>query len=998
MASYALENRFIIKPRGASWDDDPLYAFDNSQIVLNSPKGVFSSDIIGNELAVDQFSFTVRFDASGRRLYIFDNTPKLAYIFSGYVPGTLANIWTHSIYGSASISGNDVSIDNSTSWVHLIPPGGFSAGDALRVGVEVTDISGSTSEPYTPHYYAQVFVQRSPTQWFSYAEVESETGLFSVSEPGYANFTGGSTENTGKDILTFTFTKSADYISFSTRGAFALDSVSAQLKITGIELNGKMVYGDLSGNSTEADKPPKVYLFRPKYDASRFLADLRFGDPCYWAVGENVFAKGYISKIERTGRYAWKVTCVSGVGLLDEQISVGGIYTGQRFDAVFAEIVGDTITYDIDNDVAAVKIFGWLPYDTARNNLHRLLFATGAALARHNVSSDDNDIDYDVKFPGKVIRVVPEDHVAINGSVTLNIPADGVEVTEHTFSALQSDEVVQLYDNTLPEIAEADHLTVTFSEPMHDLDAGGFTIHESGVNYAIISGTGVLTGKKYTHTETVYPLGNPLGKIVKRIVSNGLITFANSLNVARRVLNYFQSAKAVKAKLMLNDGNGAQSVEKPGDTLQMTDAWGEAISAYMSKQEVGVTSIFGASVELVDGYTPTGGGNNYQRYKFFTRSSSVKTFTVTAGMSTVRIALFQGGTGGQGGEAGHDGWGGYPPSFGDPEDGQMAYVEDVADPPYYPVPEDHGILEVHSYLYGEGRQYAFDGGQAGEPGANGKILVITKDVEEGDVITFTQIGEGGQGGAARANGATGGLGAAGTHTIVKCERNGVEIWSASSEDGAAVDSGFLEAFTNRVFGLQGEAGHDGGKGGTTDSHDLKFANTGARGNSGGDVGSWSAGAPGKGVVVDAGFGFHEGSNNTASGGGSGGAAWGANGGPGKNATYVKRKNDDNTWTFNVTTGTGGDGANAVAPSAPKDSNGRAAYGQGGTGGNGGGSGGNNGGGVVKWMNAGGGGVRGAQLFIGVRDSYHLSTVFNGGKGGSGSKGGRGGDGLGILYY
>jgi len=989
--SYALENKYFIKPRGSSWDENPLYEFDNSQIVLNSPKGVFSSDIIGNELAVDQFSFTVRYDATGRQLYIFNNDPKLAYIFSGYVPGSFESLVGRSTGWRAYLDSNKVNVSGNTvvfeasRAVTLIMPGYPVHSDVVRIGIEVLELSDYV---YIDSYGSMLVPS------YATCTILSETGLFEVQRELFIH--GAKATTTGRDILTF---KNLDNgyreIHFKTyineRNAQPTNR-TATIRITGIEFNGKMLYGSLYGNVEEADPPPQVYLFRPKYDASRFLADLKFGDPVYWAVGENVFAKGYIKEIERTGRYAWKVTCVSGVGLLDQKVSVGGIYTGQPFSTVFAEIVGDTITYAIDADVAAVKIFGWLPYEgSARNNLHRLLFATGAALVRHNVSSDGNDLDYDVKFPGKVIRVVPSDHVALSGSVKLNIPADGVEVTEHAWSALQSDEEVQLYDNTLPEIAEADHLTVTFSEPMHDLNAGGFTIHESGVNYAIISGTGILTGKKYTHTETVYPLGNPLGTIVKRIVSNGLITFANSLNVARRVLNYFQSAKAVKAKLMLDDANGAQSVEKPGETLQMTDAWGESISAYMSKQEVGVTSIFGASVELVDGYTPTGGGNNYQRYKFFKRNTAVKTFTVTAGISTVRAVLLQAGAGGQGGEDGHDGWGGYPPSFGDPEDGQMMGVGAVADPPYYPVPSDHGILEVHSYIYGEGRQYAFDGGRAGEPGANGKILVITKDVEEGDVITFTQIGVGGTGGSARANGASGGLGAAGTHTTVKCERNGVEIWSASSEDGAAVPSGFLEAFTNQVFGLPGEAGHDGGKGGTSDAHDLKFANTGARGNSGGDVGSWSAGAPGRGVVVDAGFGFHQGTNNTASGGGSGGAAWGANGGPGKNATYEKYRNDDETWVYNVTTGTGGDGADAVAPEKPT-------YGQGGTGGNGGGSGGNNGGGVVNWMNASGGGVRGASLFIGVRDAYHLSTVFNGGKGGKGSKGGTGGDGLGILYY
>ena len=966
MASYALENRFLIKPRGESWDENPLYEFDNSQIVLNSPKGVFSSDIIGNELAVDTFSFMVRFNASGRRLYIFNNSPKAAYIFAGYVPGTLETCgWISQTRGNPTIAGNSVAFASSSDGFYIKPPASvresqqFLANDVLRLKIKVSENADRL------YFY--------DTQSRSFT-VESQTELFTFNN-GWVN-TYAYTEQTGTDILTITFTGNNEY------GIIHVYSRAAsQFEICGMEFNGEMVFGSMS-DATEADKPPKVYLFRPKYDASRFLTDLKFGDPVYWAVGEDCFAKGYISAIERTGRYAWKVTCVSGVGLLDEKISVGGIYTGETFSTVFAAIVGDAITYDIDADVGAVQIFGWLPYDSARNNLHRLLFATGAALVRHNVSSDNNDLDYDVKFPGKVVRIVPSDHVALSGSVKLTIPADGVEVTEHAFTALNTDEVVQLYDNTLPEIAEADHLTVTFSEPMHDLDAGGFTIHESGVNYAVISGTGTLTGKAYTHTETVYPLGNPLGKIVKRIVSNGLITFANSLNVARRILNYFQSAKAVKAKLLLDGSSGAQSAERPGETLQMTDAWGEAISAYMAKQEVSVTSVYGASVELIDGYTPTGGGNNYQRYKMYRRESAVKVFTVPAGCDTVRIILIQGGTGGQGGEAGHDGWGGYPPIFGDPEDGQMTFVEDTHDP-------DHpDVTEIHSYIYGENRQQAAQGGAAGSPGANGKILVITKPVQQGDVITFTQIGQGGTGGAASANGSTGSLGTAGTHTTVKCERSGVEIWTASSEDGAAVDSGFLEAFTNRVFGLPGEAGHAGGHGGTSDANNTDRANSGAKGNSGGSVGRWRAGAPGNGVVVDAGWGFVAGANNTASGGGSGGAAWGANGGAGKAATYVKQKNDDQTWTYTVTTGTGGDGANASKPDKPT-------YGQGGVGGNGGGAGGNNGGGVVRhYFDT----PQGAQLLIGVRHVQQLGKKFNGGDGGAGSQGGDGGDGLGILYY
>ena len=971
--SYALENHFYIKPRGETWDDNPLYAFDNSQIVMNSPKGVFSSDIIGNELAVDTFSFTVRFNAFGRRLYVFDNTPKLAYIFSGYVPGTLESCgWISQTRGNPTIAGNSVAFASSSDGFYLRPPASvresrqFLPGDVLRLKIKVSENAD------------RLYFYDTQSQDFT---VESKTGLFTFVNVWVSTY--AYTMQTGTDVLTFTQVRAIEpgIISVYSRAA-------AQFEICGLEFNGSMVFGSFS-DDYEGDKPPKIYLFKPKYSASNFLADLAFGDPCYWAVGDEVFAKGYISNIERTGRYAWKVTCVSGVGLLDEKISVGGIYTGQTFSSVFAAIVGNTISYSIDEDVAAVKIYGWLPYDTARNNLHRLLFATGAALVRHNISSDGVDLDYDVRFPGTVIRVVPEDHVALSGSVTLNIPADGVEITEHAFVALQNDEEVQLYDNTLPEIAEADHLTVTFSEPMHDLtvsDPTTLTINESGVNYAVITGTGILTGKAYTHTETVYPLGNPLGKIVKRIVSNGLITFANSLNVARRILNYFQSAKSVKAKLMLNDENGTQSVERPGETLQMTDAWGESISAYMAKQEVGVTSIYGANCELVDGYTPTGGGNNYQRYRFFTRQTATKTFVADAD-GDIRIVLIQGGTGGQGGEAGHVGMGG-DPTFDEEDEGRI-----------HPISTE--IYNAFWQLMGYGWQRCYQatqqgmpGGAAGEPGAGGKILVVNKSVLAGDIITFTQIGAGGSGSASFENGGTATDGAGGTHTIVSCTRNGSVIWTASSEDGAVSPSGYFEAFTNQTFSLSGEAGHAGGMGGQTSVDSLTTALTAASGLSGGSVGRWSGGPGGKGVSHYSGMrgqwdgGEYGPLNDVGCGGGGGGAAWGANGEPGKAAKLFKDPESGGiVYESYVLTGCGGKGADASQPAKPT-------YGQGGGGGNGGGSGGNSGGGTAfRDIQNHGWGIQ-----IGHPSGYSATEPYGGGLGGLGSSGGDGGDGLGILYY
>lgn len=961
-----LENKYFIKPRGETWTDNPTYYYDNSCIVLNSPRGVFSSDVIGNEMAIDTFSFTCRYSADAYKAYLTSDTQKAYVCSDGYVEGDFENSgWIRQRMGHVQVSGNDVTCpapynDSGirTKYLH--------AGDVvtLRVAVDVTNVTNETEQK------ASIWFANPPTV----GTISSKTGLFTVSEGTYLS---AYTDESGEDVLTFVVGQ--DVASSTQVWINITGYAGAKFTISSITFNGETIYGyPGEGEPTT----PKLYLLKPKYTAGEYLTDLNYGDPVYWAIGDSIFAKGYVSQVERTGKYAWKVTCVSGVGLLTDKMHAGGIYqSGATVASVVAEIIGDTFDYSISEEAGNTPVFGWLPYDSARANLHRVLFAVGALLRKHDISFDDNDIDYEITYPSNATTSVEDSRIALGNKVKMSVPADAVEVTEHSFSALQSDPVETIYDNTTGDTNEADHLTVVFDEPMHGLAVTGtLVINEQGVNYAIITGTGVLTGKPYTHSKTVVSFGDTAGNRIKRVADNGIVTIANSYNVARRVLNYYQSAKKVTAKLLA-------SGEKCGDMLTMSDAWGEPIRAFLSKMDVTVTTVKGATCELVDGYTPTAYGNNFTRYKIINRSSASKTFTAAkAGMA--RIVIMQGGTGGQGGCAGHDGWGGYPPSFGDSEDGQMKYVHDVSDfdatPPYYCDPAHHDVSEIMSYIYGSGRQYAVAGGAAGEPGEAGKVLVITRQLAQGETLTFT-IGQGGAGGSAREHGAEdGGLGTAGTHTTVSSSAG----WSATSEDGTVSENGYFELFTNRTFGLPGEDGHDGGNGGTSDAQNTDRANIGAAGNMGEAVGNYSGGAGGKGIAIDAGWGFIAGANNTASGGGGGGAAWGNVGNAGKAAHSIKRKNDDQTWTYTVTSGTGGDGANAKAPAKPT-------YGQGGGGGNGGGGGGNNGGGVVRHYYDD---HKGAQLLIGIRHGTSLGKVFNGGDGGAGSVGGAGGDGVAIIYY
>lgn len=664
-------------------------------------------------------------------------------------------------------------------------------------------------------------------------------------------------------------------------------------------------------------------------NAKDYLSELEYGTPVFWYVTNSFFTKGYLKSVERIGKYEWKLTCISGVGLLDTQYHVGGIYNGATVKSVVQSIIGDTFKFTMAADVSSTLLYGHLPYDTCRNNLHRVLFAVGASLVRNNVT-----YDYNIKFVTETAPVsVPTSRIAMGGSVNTQLPANHVEITEHAYSALETDAEETLFDNTQGGQAAAVGTVVTFKEPMHDLaTTENLSVSESGVNYAVVYGTGVLTGKKYTHTEQIIELGGGNPKRTKRVTDNHLVSFANSANVAQRVLNYYSTARTVKAKIMLQN-------EKCGNILSMTDMFGDATIAFLERMTILVTSVKGASCELIEGYKPSGSGNNYTHHEFIGESG---TWTVPAGVGRIRLVLVGGGTGGQGGYSGQAGRGGDRDYGGDLWFESGSYVD--------------GNIEYFWEQYSYGNQEIPLGGTGGAGGAGGKILILDVDVTSGEVITFaTGIGgnggDGGAGGRSKTS-AAGTAGANGSATTA----SSASIGTVTSDDGVSL-FGFTDPFTGEAYGIGGVVGTSGGNGGRTDIESL-WGYYGAAGLAGADVGTYKGGKGGAGNKRTS-----SGDNTwNASGGGGGGAAVGNNGGNGTNGTQYARA------------GSGGTGADAMPPS-------KATYGNGGDGGNGGGGGGNGAGSMSKWDYV----------------ARH-PTPGAGGHGGSGSVGGEGGDGCAIILY
>lgn len=665
---------------------------------------------------------------------------------------------------------------------------------------------------------------------------------------------------------------------------------------------------------------------------------LPHGTPVSYLEGTELIGKFYLSNCFRVAQEQYQLSCVSAMGLLDDLPHAGGVYGGIELEDMLDDVIGNTFTYTVDPAIAEWIVGGWLPYDSARANLHRVLLAMGVNLLK------DADGDPYFSLLDSTTAIDVGDNVYMGGEVGRGQPATSVAVTEHQFLRLPAEREV-LYDCTDGSAGDTPALVV-FDAPQYDLQASGsLAILASGDNYARVQGVGVLTGIPYTHTERILRMEANIVTDARREIAvkdDGLINPYNSARVAQRLLDYHSSAHTIQGRLRIEQGAGI----RPGKCLSMTDAYGEPARAMLAKMDVTASATVAASIEAVVGYQEGESGNTY------TGSQLITADTVwEAPQGHLRIILIGGGQGGQGGYNGEPGAGGAE----DPIYGSIAN-------PMYHLNETNSLGDITAAYdyYRNDLTSGGKGGNGGRGGASGNVLVLDVDVTPGEVLIFT-VGSGGAAGTA--NGGIGGLGGAST---VSSET----IGSRSSAEGSPSNLGVWDVLgTGDLLAAPGADGTPGADGGASTATQPRGWD-GGNGTDGGDVGSATGGSGGTGASAS---NPAQDTSAAASGGGGGGAAVGHNGGSGGNGSVA---GGILVLPYNVTGGNGGNGANADAPSS-------ATYGCGGNGGNGGGGGGNAGGGNVQGQAAAG-------------DS--TMTPGTPGAGGNGSTGSAGGAGCILVLW
>lgn len=449
----------------------------------------------------------------------------------------------------------------------------------------------------------------------------------------------------------------------------------------------------------------------------------------------------YLQSVTRVGPKLYTLSALSAVGLLIVRPHRGGIYTGQTVAEVVAEICGD-IPVLIETVYRGIKLYGWLPIASARDSLVQVLFAIGAWLH----TDENGTLRVQKLWDGTASIIGPGSVHAANIQVKYLDPVSAVAVTEHQYIAGTED--VTLFEGTAQQ---GD--VIEFDEPAHTLTAEGFTILESGANYAVLSaGTGKLTGKSYVHNRRVVTrtVTEGAAENVEEIADATLVSLVNSSAVAQRMAAYY----ACREQLTV-DVNPAG--EHAGHVVSLWNEWDKQQTlACIASRETKISGLLKSRTSALVGFLPPQPETTeyYDERVILTGSGE---WTVPEDVTSLRAVLI---------DQGADGTDGTDGAAGANTSLIMTSAESQVQSFTRQVPGGKGGA----------------GGEAGLGGLGGRILSADLDVTPGasfayDVAAETTFGE------------------------------------LSSASGSRSDVGFTDPITGDVYGKKGDDGLAGGKGG-----------------------------------------------------------------------------------------------------------------------------------------------------------------------------------------
>lgn len=707
---------------------------------------------------------------------------------------------------------------------------------------------------------------------------------------------------------------------------------------TGTEIqNGNMRLATSLLSSSLESNTFNVTLKSPNKNLTNFSRNA----PITVFNGERQLGIFYVRDVKRTAADLHKVSATSAVGILSDGNHYGGIYTGQTAESIIGSICG-SVKYDIQNKLRPIKLYGWLPIATPRDNLAQVLFAMGATLR-----TDLNGVLRIEELWDGLSGDIGTDRMYQGASVEYASKVTQVSLTEHQYVA--SGDLEELFSGT----TQSGDI-ITFDEPVYGLTASGFTIQSQGANFAKLSaGNGTLKGRKYKHNtrEIIKTVSSASEPNIKAVKDATLVSLVNSQAVSNNLVNYLKWNRTIKTSVVYQG-------EIPGDLISTWDPFDKtSVDVCIQEADIILSNTIKANEKMLVGFTPIRqeGSESYEYHVVLTGSG---TFTFPEGTTSARAVLI--GAGG----AGFDGSPG--------GDSTETWEGDEIKTTRINLTAPTTSASDSSNVSNRGAGTPGNGGAGGAAGTPGKVYEVTFSPSSGSRISYSCGSKG------TSNGAIGGE---------------TTFGSYSSNSGSTSSAGYTDIISGITYAKSGDSGADGGKGGSgADGESVGGVSGGKQEPSGSATRSDSdtQRASNVSLDIDATANF---SLGAAGGGGAGGNSGGNPGTPGSDASSGSVRLSITSGYVNAsvypnTGGAGGNGANGANASI---------YGWSGSGaGGGGGAGGDSSASSNVSVQ-----YYAYNITTQKRYDFNINNVAHGAavrKGGAGGKGGAGADGCIILYY
>ena len=347
----------------------------------------------------------------------------------------------------------------------------------------------------------------------------------------------------------------------------------------------------------------RVRSINTSYPLHNFI----YGSQVTFYKNDVLYGKYYLVSVERQTKNEYILNVQSSIGLLDDTMHYGGIYSGEYASAIIQDIIGGKIAYTEHNIFSKIKVYGWLPVATRRENLKQLLFAVGGCVKKKN-----GDV-YFTTLTVDAPKAIPENKVFDTGKITYDSPASRIEVVEHQFSKVDSVPSEEVYSGeivgssfvTPKGYSVSDAALVTWDKPYHSLTFSDCTLlnNEMGVNYAVVSSSGsaTISGKPYIHSKMIVSRDkeNYEGKEkVAKVENATLVTLANSNSVADKVMAYYDSPCTLSGAIIMDGEKPLDNITMPNQFEEENTGMIKSIEGTLGKQ------ITRGELELRIGYNP----------------------------------------------------------------------------------------------------------------------------------------------------------------------------------------------------------------------------------------------------------------------------------------------------------------------------------------------------------------------------------------------------------